>query len=413
MNAPTHNQIHTHDDGRLAPGGNGAPVTDGAHGGRGGAGAGRSAGGGAGRTPFWTAVGLVAGREMKVKMMSKAFVVTTAIMLGLLLLSVLVAPRLGDLFGGDGGEKVAVTAETSQAVGALGEAYEPQTVGSADAARDAVRSGDVEAAVVPDETSPAGLAVVGLDSAPNGLVQALSTSPAVELLDPNAPNPGLQYLIAFGFGIVFFMIAITYGQQIAVSVIEEKQSRVVEILLAAIPAKAMMAGKVIGNSAMALFQVALIAGVLLLGMQINDAVLPLDGLGAPILWFVLLFAIGFVMIASLYAAAASLVSRQEDIGSTSMPVMMLIMLPYFAVIFFNDNPEALRIMALIPFSAPVATPLRVFLEQGAMWEHLLSLGILVAATALAIWFAAKIYERSILRTGKAMKWSEALRAKRD
>lgn len=400
MNTST--QTLNHDDGRLASRGNGA------------SGAGRPAGGGTGRTPFWTAVGLVAGREMKVKMMSKAFVVTTAIMLGLLLLAVLVGPRLGALFGGDDtGERVAVTAETSPAVGALGDAYDPQTVDSADAAREAVRTGDVEAAVIPDEASPAGIAVVGLDSAPNGLVQALSTSPAVELLDPNAPNPTLQYFIAFGFGIVFFMIAITYGQQIAVSVIEEKQSRVVEILLAAIPAKAMMAGKVIGNSAMALLQVALIAGVLLLGMQINDAVLPLDGLGAPILWFVLLFAIGFVMIASLYAAAASLVSRQEDIGSTSMPVMMLIMLPYFAVIFFNDNPEALRIMALVPFSAPVATPLRVFMDQGEMWEHLLSLGILIAATALAIWFAAKIYERSILRTGKALKWSEALRAKQD
>lgn len=363
------------------------------------------------RTPFWTAVGLVAGREMKVKMTSKAFVVTTAIVLGLLLTVVLVGPRLADWLGGTARAGVAVTAETAQAVGALGDSYDLRTVGSTDAAREAVRAGEVEAAVVPDEAGPAGLAVVGLDSAPTDLVQALSTTPAVELLDPNAAAPGLQYLIAFGFGIVFFTIAITYGQQIAVSVIEEKQSRVVEILLAAIPAKAMMAGKVIGNSAMALFQVALVAGVLLLGMQINETVLPLDGLGAPILWFVLLFAIGFVMIASLYAAAASLVSRQEDIGSTSLPVMMLIMLPYFAVIFFNDDPQALRIMSFIPFCAPVAVPLRVFLGQGETWEHVAALGILVLSTGLAIWFAATIYERSILRTGKAMTWSQALRSR--
>lgn len=363
------------------------------------------------RTPFWIAVGLVAGREMKVKMSSKAFVVTTAIMLGLLLAAVLVGPRLADWLGGTAGAGVAVTAETAQAVGALGDSYDLRTVGSTDAAREAVRAGEVEAAVVPDEAGPAGLAVVGLDSAPTDLVQALSTTPAVELLDPNAAAPGLQYLIAFGFGIVFFTIAITYGQQIAVSVIEEKQSRVVEILLAAIPAKAMMAGKVIGNSAMALFQVALVAGVLLLGMQINETVLPLDGLGAPILWFVLLFAIGFVMIASLYAAAASLVSRQEDIGSTSLPVMMLIMLPYFAVIFFNDDPQALRIVSFIPFCAPVAVPLRVFLGQGETWEHVAALGVLVLSTGLAIWFAATIYERSILRTGKAMTWSQALRSR--
>ena len=363
-------------------------------------------------TSFWTAVGLVAGREMKVKMMSKAFVVTTVIVLGLLMLGVLLAPRLGDLFDGDG-KKVAVTAETSQVVQGLGDSYKPQVVDSAEAAKDAVRNGDADAAVITDKSSPAGITVVGLDSTPENMVQALSVSPSVELLDPDAPNPGVRYLIAFGFGIAFFMIAIIYGQQIAVSVIEEKQSRIVEILLAAIPAKALMTGKVIGNSVMAFLQVVLIAGVLLLGMRFNDSVLPLDGLRAPILWFVLLFAIGFVMIASLYAAAASLVSRQEDIGSTSMPVMMLIMIPYFAVIFFNDNPEALRIMSLIPFSAPVATPLRVFLGQGAIWDHLLSLGILLVATALAIWFASAIYERSILRTGQAIKWSQALRARNE
>ena len=364
------------------------------------------------RTSFWIAVGLVARREMKVKMMSKAFVVTTVIVLGLLMLAVLLAPRLGDLFNGDG-KKVAVTAETSQVVQGLGDSYKPQVVDSAEAAKDAVRNGDADAAVITDKSSPAGITVVGLDSTPEIMVQALSVSPNVELLDPDAPNPSVRYFIAFGFGIAFFMIAIIYGQQIAVSVIEEKQSRIVEILLAAIPAKALMTGKVIGNSVMAFLQVVLIAGVLLLGMRFNDSVLPLDGLRAPILWFVLLFAIGFVMIASLYAAAASLVSRQEDIGSTSMPVMMLIMIPYFAVIFFNDNPEALRIMSLIPFSTPVATPLRVFLGQGTIWDHLLSLGILLVTTALAIWFASAIYERSILRTGQAIKWSQALRARNE
>lgn len=364
------------------------------------------------RTSFWTAVGLVAGREMKVKMMSKAFMVTTVIVLALLMLGVFLAPRLGDLFDGDG-KKVAVTAETSQVVQGLGDSYKPQVVDSAEAAKDAVRNGDADAAVITDKSSPAGITVVGLDSTPENMVQALSVSPNVELLDPDAPNPGVRYFIAFGFGIAFFMIAIIYGQQIAVSVIEEKQSRIVEILLAAIPTKALMAGKVIGNSVMAFLQVVLIAGVLLLGMRFNDSDLPLDGLRAPILWFVLLFAIGFVMIASLYAAAASLVSRQEDIGSTSMPVMMLIMIPYLTVIFFNDNPEALRIMSLIPFSAPVATPLRVFLGQGTIWDHLLSLGILLVATALAIWFASTIYERSILRTGQAIKWSQALRTRNE
>ena len=360
------------------------------------------------RTPFWSAVGTVAAREMGVKATSKPFIITTLILLAAALAATLLVPRLGDLFAGDA-TSVAVVDQTAPSVQALGEDYAPQTVASADAAREAVLSGAADAAVVPDPGSPAGVSVLAMTDAPSGLVQALSTSPGVELLDPAAPNPALRYLMAFGFGLVFFMAAVTFGQQIAVSVIEEKQSRVVEILLAAVPARAMMAGKVLGNAAMAILQVALLAGALLLGMQINGNVLPLDGMGVPILWFVMLFSIGFVMIAALYAAAASMVSRQEDIGSTSMPVMMLIMLPYFGEIFFNDNPEALRIMSWIPFSAPVAVPLRIFLDQGEWWEHIGSLVLLIVTTALAIWLAAVIYERSILRTGKALKWREALR----
>lgn len=360
------------------------------------------------RTPFSTAVGTVAAREMKVKATSKPFIITTLILLAAALAATLLVPRLGDLFAG-GATRVAVVEQTAPSVQALGEDYAPQTVGSEDAAREAVLSGAADAAVVPDPGNPAGVSVLAMTDAPSDLVQALSTSPGVELLDPTAPNPALRYLMAFGFGLVFFMAAITFGQQIAVSVIEEKQSRVVEILLAAVPARAMMAGKVLGNAAMAILQVALLAGALLLGLQINGDVLPLDGMGVPILWFVVLFSTGFVMIAALYAAAASMVSRQEDIGSTSMPVMMLIMLPYFGVIFFNDNPEALRIMSWIPFSAPVAVPLRIFLGQGQGWEHVGSLVLLIVTTALAIWLASAIYERSILRTGKALKWREALR----
>ncbi|MDY6056171.1 ABC transporter permease [Micrococcus sp.] len=360
------------------------------------------------RTPFWSAVGTVAAREMRVKATSRPFIITTLILLAAALAATLLAPRLGELLGGDA-MRVAVTEQTAAVVGALGPDYTSTTLSSVEAAREAVRAGQAEAAVIPAPGTPSGLGVLAMTDAPSTLVEALSTTPAVELLDPSAPNPALRYLIAFGFGVVFFMAAVTFGQQIAVSVIEEKQSRIVEILLAAVPARAMMAGKVLGNAAMAILQVGLVAGALLLGMQINGDVLPLDGLGVPILWFVLLFSIGFVMIAALYAAAASMVSRQEDIGSTSMPVMLMIMLPYFAVIFFNNNPEALRIMSWIPFSAPVAVPLRVFLGQGSLGEHLGALAVLVAAMALAIWLAATIYERSILHTGKALTWGEALR----
>lgn len=358
------------------------------------------------RTPFWQAVGVVSGREIRVRLASKAFIITTAIMLGGILLGSLVLPRLSDAFSST--ETVAVTTASQSEVAALGDDVEAMPVDSAEAARAAVESGEASAAVVPSGDSPTGLTVIAERDVPTGLVQALSQSPAVELLDPNAPNPMLVYFIALGFGLVFFMAASLFGATIAQSVVEEKQTRIVEILLATVPARAILAGKVIGNSVIALGQVALLAAAALLGMQINEDTLPLDGLGMPILWFVLLFAVGFVMLAALYAAAASLVSRSEDIGSATSPVMMLVMLPYFAVIVFNNNPDILRVMSFIPFSAPVAVPLRVYLGEGALWEHLLSLGILLATTAVVLWLASRVYERSVLRTGKRITWKQAL-----
>lgn len=356
---------------------------------------------------FWQAAVVVARRELVVKLTSKSFLITTAIALLLPLAAMVVGPRLGDLLGSP--DTVAVTAQTQQAVTVLGDAMEPRLVADAGAARQAVLDGAVDAAVLPSDDSPTGLLVLAEREEPMELVQALSQPPAVELLDPNAPDRMLVYFIGLAFGVVFFMTAMTFGMTIAQSVVEEKQTRIVEILLAAVPARAILAGKVIGNSLLAFGQVVLYALVSLIGLQVNSQRLNLDGPGMPILWFIVVFTIGFVMIASLYAAAAALVSRQEDLGQVSSPIMMLVMLPYFAILMFSNNPLALAIMSYFPFSAPVAVPMRVYLGQATLWENLLSVGILAATTAVVIWFAARVYERSILKTGQAVKWSQALK----
>ena len=121
------------------------------------------------------------------------------------------------------------------------------------------------------------------------------------------------------------------------------------------------------------------------------------------------FLFGFVLLAALFAAAAAMVSRQEDIGSTTMPLTMLIMAPYFLVIFFNDNPVVLAIMSYVPFSAPVGMPMRLFLGEAQWWEPLLSLAILIATCVAAILVGAQIYENSLLRMGARVKLREALR----
>ena len=122
------------------------------------------------------------------------------------------------------------------------------------------------------------------------------------------------------------------------------------------------------------------------------------------------FLFGFNLLASLFAAAAAMVSRQEDIGSTTTPLTFLVMAPYFLVIFFNDNPVVLTVMSYVPFSAPVGMPVRIFLGEAQWWEPLLSLAILLATCVAAILVGAKIYENSLLRMGARVSLAEALKA---
>ena len=357
------------------------------------------------RVPFWRAVGIVAQREIMVNLRSKAYLISAAIVLVGALAAVIFSSIGPQLFQST--TTVAVVAETEELVDALPDT-ETTVVGSAEEARDLVASGDVDGAVLPGD-GLSGVLVVGDREAPGSLVEMLSSAPQVELLDATAPDPGILYLIGLGFGIVFMMASMSFGYGIAGSVVEEKQTRIVEILLATVPARALLAGKIIGNSLLAFVQIALIAAVVLIGGAVTDNAVILDGLGAPIAWFVALFTVGFVLMASLFAAAAAMVSRSEDLGSTTTPIMMLVMLPYVAIILFSNNPLALQIMSYIPFSAPVAVPMRAYLGTMEWWEGLLSFGIVLVATAIVVTFAGRVYERSLLRTGKPVKLSEALR----
>jgi ABC-2 type transport system permease protein len=348
---------------------------------------------------------LVAEREIASRLRSKTFLISTAVLLLAVLASVLIG---GLLSGADHSTKVAAVGDAAQVVDKAPGLTEVAAA-SADEARELVRKGDVDAAVLPDADSATGVRVVALDSAPSGVVQALSVSPEVELLEPGKQNPLLVYFAALGFGIVFFMSAMTFGQTIAQSVVEEKQTRIVEILLSTISARALMTGKVLGNSIMAFAQIAAIALLTTGALLATGQNLLLVNLGPSVVWFVVFFAIGFVMIAALYAATAALVSRQEDVGSATAPVMMLVMLPYILVLVFNDNPTVLGIMSYIPFSAPVGMPMRLFTGTAEWWEPLVSLVILLASTAVVILAGSRIYSNSLLRTGARVKLGEALR----
>ncbi len=352
---------------------------------------------------------LVAEREIGSKLRSKAFVISTAILIVAALASVLWGGFTASNASASG-IPVAVTSQTQSAVSDL-DGLEVTVADSDDAARALVADGTVDAALVSGSSEASfDFTVVVKDSVPSTLLQMLSETPPVDRIEPGSNAADiLRYFIALAFGIVFLIAATTFGGTIAQSVVEEKQTRVVEILISAIPVRALLAGKVLGNTILAMAQIVLLAAVAVIGLAVTDQAGVLDALGAPIAWFAIFFLFGFVLLAALFAAAAAMVSRQEDIGATTTPITMLIMAPYFLVIFFNDNPVVLTVMSYVPFSAPVGMPLRMYLGDAQWWEPVLSLLILLASCVAAIGLASRIYRNSLLRMGGRVKLAEALK----
>ncbi|MCL3860805.1 ABC transporter permease [Actinotalea sp. K2] len=351
---------------------------------------------------------LVAEREVVTQLRSKSFLISAAV----LLVAVLASIVLGSLFSGREGDptRVAVVPEVA-AVVEDAEGLEGVPVADEAAARALVENEEVEAAVVVDRADggPLGLRVLALSSAPEEVLGALSATPEVELLGEPAAGFGIRYLVSLAFGLVFMMSALTFGSTIAQNTVQEKQSRIVEILLSTVSARALLAGKILGNSALAFAQTAAVAAVSVAGLMVIGQDELLGTLGSPLVWFALFFVVGFVLLAAIFASSASLVSRIEDTGPVLTPVMMLTMAPYFLVVFFNENVLVLRIASFFPVSAPVAMPVRLFLGEASWWEPLVALMILVVTTVAVIAVGAKIYERSLLRLSGRVRLSEALR----
>lgn len=350
-------------------------------------------------------VWLVAEREMSTKLRSKAYLISTAILLLVALAGIV---WMGLAGSSSSGTPIAATGETAAQLQEFDELEVTEVTDRAEAEQ-LVRDGEVDAAVLSDSSSPTGLLIIADNEAPQELMLMLSAPPTVELLDPDGATFGMRYILGFIFGLIFMMAAITFGSPITTSVVEEKQTRVIEILLSAIPARALLAGKILGNTLLAIAQILLLVAVAVVGLIVSGQTDLLQGIGAPIIWFAVFFLFGFILLAAMFAAAGSLVSRQEDAGATLTPVMYLTMIPYFLVIFLGENAVVMTILSYVPFSAPVAMPIRLFFNEAAWWEPLAALALLLVACVVIVLLGAKIYENSLLKMGARVKFREALR----
>ena len=232
-------------------------------------------------------------------------------------------------------------------------------------------------------------------------------------------------LLSTGLIILLFMAIITYGIWVAMSVAEEKGSRVMELMLNATTPLQMLAGKVLGNGAAGLAQYGTILAAVIAGLlaqnSIHRALVGSDtgnqfgGLSPTVLVaFVILFVLGFLLYSLLYAALGSLVSRQEDVQSATSPLMMLIMAGYLMSIFGLQSIDEtwVRVASFVPFFSPYLMLARVAMGHVELWEFGLAVLLLVVGIAVALFVAARIYSAGVLLYGQRVGLREVLKATR-
>ena len=371
---------------------------------------------------------IVARREFVERVRDRGFQVSTSITLvlltGIIVISALFnRPTTFDLgVVGEGSGQIA--GDVVAAAKALGIGVDVHQLSDAARARRAVDAGDADAAIVGAQrivvraSPPAQLvgliqaaslrerskqALVSSGLSEQQVDQALLQAPLpVEALQPVNAQRKEAASVAFVGVLVLYGQLFAYGYWVASGVVEEKSSRVVEVLLATVRPSHLLRGKIFGIGLLGLAQLLLIGVV---GFATAQAVGTLDfpseaiaTLGLVVIWFVL----GFFFYASLFAVAGSIVTRQEDLQTTMTPLTILIVASFFIGISATSSPDStLAVVAsLLPFSSPLVMPTRIALGDAAWWEIVASVVVSVSATAALIPIATKIYSRALLRSGR-------------
>ena len=380
---------------------------------------------------------IVARREFVERARDRGFQVSTAITL-LLLVGVIVVsaafnrPTSFDLVVVGAGSEV-LGGEVRVAADALGFEVKVLALPDRAEAERAVDAGDADAALVNGD------AIVVRDEPPEqlvGLIQAVSLRERsrqalvaaglsddqvdaallqrplpVEALEPVDARRNESATVAFVGVLLLYGQLFAYGYWVAAGVVEEKSSRVVEVLLATLRPSHLLRGKILGIGLLGLLQLLLIG---LVALFASNAVGSLEfpsgaiaTMGVVLVWFVL----GFFFYAGLFAVAGSIVTRQEDLQTTMTPLTILIIASFIIGLSATGDPDStLAVVAsLLPFSSPLVMPTRIVLGDAAPWEVVASLAISVVSTAALIPIATKVYSRALLRPGR-VRIRQVLRA---
>jgi len=383
---------------------------------------------------------LVARREFSTRIRDRGFLIGAAITL-VILLGIIVLPKV---LGGNGdefsvgllGNATRMRPALQQAAGSAGVTLNFSTVTSRAEAEGAVRSGTLDAVLDDDRgvvvkdnldnrlatvvqaahqqvVGAERLAAAGID--PAKVSAALAVPPlSVDKLSGGSTASGRRQQVAFFAVIFLYGQMFGYAMWVALGVVEEKASRVVELLLATLRPWQLLAGKVAGIGVLGLLQF-VVLGVAGLAAGLATGALSVPGealgtIGHVLVWFVL----GYAFYSCMAAAVAARVSRQEDLQSAIGPMQILLMGSFFLAIFAAQQPLgtlAETLSYVPPFSA-MLMPLRVAAGGAGLGQILLALVVMLVATGGLVRLAGWVYADAVLRTGSKVSLADALRAGR-
>jgi len=385
----------------------------------------------------------VARREAVERARSKAFKISTVVLLVMGPMMVVLSQIVPGLIEDDpaqiafvGNNPAEISSALAQTAAAIDLEYELRDVDTADEAEEMLDEGEIDAVLVDGErlifqseaiseivfalneavraaNLPAQIEALGLtleDVAP--LISPMDLD--VRLLDPPEEDEALHPVVALLVIVAMFGAIVLYGQWVLLGVIEEKTSRVAEVLFGAVRPTELMIGKVVGNLFLAMAQMGMgaVSGVIalaLIGSSVDVPNLAFSGVAVALVAAVM----GVVLYAFAYAAAGATVSRPEDATSAAMPIMVVLMVGYVgsAFVVISDPDSAIAVaLSLAPPWAPIAMPARVALGSPAWWEVAIAFGLLAVTIVGMARLAGRIYTGAILQTGPRIGLLRAFRS---
>ena len=381
---------------------------------------------------------LVARREWNQRVSTLAFRLSTLISI-LIVTALILVP---DIYGGGANRErtVGVVGEGSPQLPALvrvsgdelGLALETRAFADEAAGRAALRSDDVAVLLV-DRRELVWKAEIDdqLQAVVSSAVQVLERQRAIDELGltpeqagrlfepPNLPSTSLEpvtqersdreELAWIGLLVLFTAIAF-YGGFLMVGVVEEKSSRVVEVLLSRLRPNELLAGKILGIGLVGLAQLALVAGSALvaLGFSENTSATTTP---STVGWFVVWFVLGYGFYAVLYATAGSLVSRQEEAQGIQFPISAVLIVAYFLSMEATRSPDSVAALvgSFLPPTAPMVMIVRIAYGSVPGWQIALSMALVVVTIYGMVQLAGRIYAGAVLRFGRRLRLKEAWR----